>query len=110
MPSYLETVKVPFGELMLINIPIEAIHVCYKAGPNPEALAVKQLWLKPRQWAKGKPLPRTIVPGSPEWDFLSEQLRDVVALGGLIGFRAADLQGIYSHICLDWSNKRNASH
>ena len=66
----------------------------YKAGTDPEALVVKELWLKPRQWAKGKPLPRTIVPGSPEWDFLSEQLRDVVALGGWIGFRADDLLGL----------------
>ena len=91
---------------MLINIPIEEINVRYKAAPDPEALVVKELWLKPRQWANGKPLPRTIVPGSPEWDFLSEQLRDVVALGGWIGFRAADLLGlmdspavsIYSHL------------
>ena len=93
---------------MLINIPIEEIHVRYKAGHDPEALVVKELWLKPRQWAKGKPLPRTIVPGSPEWDFLSEQLRDAVALGGWIRFRAADLLGliyspavsIYSHLFL----------
>ena len=56
MPSYLETVKVPFGGLALINIPIEEIHVRYKAGPDPEVLVVKELWLKPRQWAKGKPL------------------------------------------------------
>ena len=94
MPSCLETVKVPFWGLVLINIPIEEIHVRNKAGSDPEALVVKELWLKPRQWAKGKPLPRTIVPGSPEWDFLSEQLRDVVALGGWIGFRAADLLGL----------------
>ena len=93
---------------MLINIPIEETHVRYKAGPDPEALVVKELWLKPRQWAKGKPLPRTIVPGSPEWDFLSEPLRDVVALGGWIGFRSANLLGlmdspavfIYSHLIL----------
>ena len=91
MPSYLETVKIPFGGLELINIPVEEIHVRYKAGPDPEVLVVKELWVKPRQWAKGKPLPRTYVPGSPEWELLSEQLRDVVALGGWIAYRASDL-------------------
>ena len=108
MPSYLETVKVPFGGLTLINVPIEEIHVRFKSGPDPEALVVKELWLKPRRWAKGKPLPRTFVPGSPEWELFTEQLRDVVALGGWIGFRAADLLGlmdspavtIYSHLFL----------
>ena len=49
MPSYVETVKVLFGGLVRINIPIEEIHVRFKAGPNPEALVVKELWLKPRQ-------------------------------------------------------------
>ena len=82
MPSNVETVKVPFGELTLKNIPIEEVHVRYKAGTDPEVLVVKELWLKPRQWAKGKPLPRTFVPGSPEWELLTEQLRDVFALGG----------------------------
>ena len=75
----------------------------HKAGPDPEVLVVKELWLKPRQWAKGKPLPQTFVPGSPEWELLTEQLRDVVALGGWIGHRAADLLGlmdIYSHLFL----------
>ena len=91
MPSYLETVKIPFGGLELINIPVEEIHVIYKAGPDPEVLLVKELWVKPRQWAKGKPLPRTYLPGSPEWELLSEQLRDVVALGGWIAYRASDL-------------------
>ena len=71
MPSYLESVKVPFGGLEFINIPIEETHVSFKAGPDPEALVVKELWLKPRQWAKGKPLPRTFVPGSPEWELLT---------------------------------------
>ena len=93
MPSYLETVKVPFGGLLLINILIEEIQVRLMAGPNPEVLVVKELWLKPRQWAKGKPLPRTFVPRSPEWELLAEQLRDVVALGVWVGFRAADLLG-----------------
>ena len=108
MPSYLETVKVPFAGLVIFNIPIEEIHVLYKAGPDPAVLVVKELWLQPRQWAKGKPLPRTFVPGSPEWEILTEQLRDVVALGGWIGHRAADLLGlmvspamsIYSHLFL----------
>ena len=91
MPSYLETVKIPFGGSELINIPVEEIHVRYMAGLDPEALVVKELWVKPRQWAKGKPLPRTYLPGSPEWELLSEQLREVVALGGWIGYRASDL-------------------
>ena len=91
MPSYLETVKIPFDCLELINIPVEEIHVRYMAGPDPEALVVKELWVKPRQWANGKPLPRTYLPGSPEWELLSEQLRDVVALGGWIAYRASDL-------------------
>ena len=108
MASDLETVKVPFGGLVLINIPIEEIHDRFKAGPNPEILVVKEFWLIPRQWAKGKALPRTFVPGSPEWEILTEQLRDVVTLGGWVNFRAADLLGlmnsplvsIYSHLFL----------
>ena len=108
MPSYLEFVKIPFGGLTLINIPVEETHVRFKAGPDPEVLVVKELWIKLRQWAKGKPLPRTFVPGSPEWELLSEQLRDVVALGGWIAYRASDLLGlmdspavsIYSHLIL----------
>ena len=40
MPSYVETVKVPFGGPVLINNPIEEIHVRYKAGPDPEAVVV----------------------------------------------------------------------
>ena len=55
---------------------------------------VNELWFKPRQWAKGKHLPWTFVPGSPEWELLNEQLRDVVALGGWIAFKAADLLGL----------------
>ena len=103
MPSYIETVKIPFGGLELINIPVEEIHVRYKAGPDPEVLVVKELWVKPRQWAKGKPLPRTYVPGSPEWELLSEQLRDVVALGGLDclqGFWSAGADGQPSRLHL----------
>ena len=108
MPSYIEREKAPFGGLTLVNIPIEEIHVRYKAGPDPEVLEVKELWFKPRQWAKGKPLPQTLVPGSPEWELITEQLRDVVALGGWIGHRDADLLGlmdspamsIYSHVFL----------
>ena len=89
MPSYVETVKVFFGGLVRINILIEEIQVRFKAGPNPEALVVKELWLKPRQWAKGKHLPRTFVTASPEWELLIEQsptkLKDVVALGVGLG-------------------------
>ena len=57
MPSYIETVKIPFGGLELINIPVEEIHVRYKAGPDPEVLVVKELWVKPRQWVKGNHFP-----------------------------------------------------
>ena len=64
MSSYVEIVKVPFGGLTLINIPIEEVHVRYKAGPDPKVPVLKELWLKPRQWAKGKPLSQTFVPGS----------------------------------------------
>ena len=108
MPSYLEFVKIPFGGLTLINISVEEIHVRFKAGPDPEVLVVKELWINPLQWAKGKPLPRTFVPGSPEWELLSEQLREVVALKGWIAYRASNLLGlmdspavsIYSHLFL----------
>ena len=108
MPSYLEFVKIPFGGLTLINIPVEETHVRFKAEPDLEVLGVKELWIKPRQWAKRKPIPRTFVPGSPEWELLSEQLRDVVALGGWIAYRSSDLLGlmdspavsIYSHLFL----------
>ena len=65
MPSYLEFVKIPFGGLTLINIPVEETHVRFKAGPDPEVLVVKELWIKPRQWAKGKPLPRISSLGRP---------------------------------------------
>ena len=78
MTSYSQKVFIPFGGLILLNIPIQEVHVRYKAGADPDSLVVKELWLKPRQWAKGKHLPRTIVPESAEWELPTEQLRDVV--------------------------------
>ena len=70
------------------------MHVGYKAGADPDSLVVKELCLKPRQWAKRKPLPRTSVPESAESQLLTEQLRDVVVLGFLIESRASDLLGL----------------
>ena len=43
MPSYIEREKVTLGGLTLVHIPIEEIHVRYKAGPDPEVLEVKEL-------------------------------------------------------------------
>ena len=85
---------IQFGGLVLLNIPIDEVHVRFQAGPYPDVQVVKELWIKPRQWAKGKPLPRTIVPGSPEWELPAEPLRDVVALCFWIETRASDLPGL----------------
>ena len=45
MSSYTEKYIIPFGDLVLLNIPIEEIHERFRAG----VLVVKELWLKPRQ-------------------------------------------------------------
>ena len=72
---------IPFGGLVLLSIRIEEIRVRFQAGPYPNMLVVKELDLKSRKWAKWKPLPRIVIPGSPEWELLTEQPRDVVVLG-----------------------------
>ena len=52
MSSYTEKVIIPFGGLELLNIPIEEVYVKVQAAAGPDFLLVKELWLRPRQWAK----------------------------------------------------------
>ena len=93
MSSYDQRVIIPFSGSTLLNIPIEEVHVRYKSA-DPDSLVVKELWLKSRQWAKGKPFPQTIVHESAEWELLTEQLRDLVVFGFWFGSRASDLLGL----------------
>ena len=63
MSSYAKKLSIPFVGLVLLNSPIEEVHVRLQAGINHEVQVVREFWIKP------------IVPGSPEWALLTEQLR-----------------------------------
>ena len=112
MSSYAAKLIIPFVGLVLLNIPIEEVHVRLQAGFNPEVQVVKEFWIKPRQWSKGKQIARPIVPGPPEWELLTEQLRcsrarvlDWTRASDLLGLMENPAVSVYWH--LSWVFYRN---